>query len=131
MSRHWPAGTTILLVEDNLPTRQLISARLQMEGIKVLPAANGIEALEALEQDTVHAVITDLMMPAMDGFRLVTEIRERPDSWGKVPILVITANQNEQDVVRCLASGADDLMSKPLSMPILIERLWRLVCPRT
>lgn len=127
MSRQWPEHTTILLVEDNLPTLQLVRARLQLEGILVLEAQNGLEALDHLRQATVHAVVTDLMMPAMDGFRLIQEIRELPGEQAHVPILVISANQNEADMVRCLASGADDFMAKPLSLPVLIERLWRLV----
>lgn len=127
MSRQWPEHTTILLVEDNLPTLQLLRSRLQLEGIQVLEAQNGHEALDHLKQTQVHAVITDLMMPAMDGFRLIQEIRELKGEQGVVPILVISANQNEADMVRCLASGADDFMSKPLSLPVLIERLWRLL----
>ena len=127
MSRKWPEHTIVLLAEDNRPTLQLLRARLQLEGISVLEAQNGLEALDHLREATIHAVITDLMMPAMDGFRLIQEIRELEGEQGHVPILVISANQNEADMVRCLASGADDFMSKPLSMPVLIERLWRLV----
>lgn len=127
MSRHWPQNTTVLLAEDNLPTLQLLRSRLQLEGLHILEAQNGLEALDHLQKAEVHAVITDLMMPAMDGFRLIQEIRELEGPHAHVPILVISANQNEADMVRCLASGADDFMSKPLSLPVLIERLWRLV----
>jgi CheY-like chemotaxis protein len=93
----------------------------------VLVAFNGMEALQLMQQEPVDLITTDLMMPAMNGFRLVQEIRDLPPPAGRVPILLISSNQNEQDMVRCLAAGADDYMTKPISAQVLIERLWRLL----
>lgn len=126
MSRRWPEHTTVLVVEDDLATAKIIQARLEMEGLRVLQACNGLEALDLLGREPVDLVATDLMMPAMNGFRLVQEIRDLPPPKGRVPILLISANQNEQDMVRCLAAGADDYMTKPISAQVLVERLWRL-----
>lgn len=126
MSRQWPQHTTVLVVEDDLATAKIIRARLEMEGLRVLEARNGLEALNLLSGESVDLVATDLMMPAMNGFRLVQEIRDLPPPVGRVPILLISANQNEQDMVRCLAAGADDYMTKPISAQVLVERLWRL-----
>ena len=126
MSRIWPAGTTVLVVEDDLSTARIIQARLEMEGLRVLVAFNGMEAMEMLQQEQVDLITTDLMMPAMNGFRLVQEVRDLPPPKGAIPILLISSNQSDQDMIRCLAAGADDYMTKPISAQLLVERLWRL-----
>ncbi len=126
MARSWGEGTTVLLVEDNLLTARMIRSRLEMEGLTVLEAHNGLEGLEILRAQRVDLVSTDLMMPAMDGFRLIQEIRDLPPPKGKLPVLVVSSNQNEQDMVRCLAAGADDYITKPISPQVFIERMWRL-----
>jgi DNA-binding response OmpR family regulator len=126
MSRAWPDNTTVLVVEDDPSTSLLIQARLEMEGLKVFVAANGVEGLEVLHREAIDLITTDLMMPAMNGFRLVQEIRDLPPPKGKLPILLISSNQNEQDMIRCLAAGADDYMTKPISAQVLVERLWRM-----
>ncbi|GLH70556.1 hypothetical protein GETHPA_20890 [Geothrix rubra] len=126
MTRSWPEHTRVLVVEDDFPTARLIQARLEMEGLEVLPAGNGVEALDRLQREEVDLITTDLMMPAMNGFRLVQEVRDLPPPKGRIPILLISSNQNEQDMVRCLAAGADDYMTKPISAQVLVERLWRL-----
>jgi DNA-binding response OmpR family regulator len=127
MSRVWPVNTQVLVVEDDAATARIIQARLEMEGLKVFVAPNGVEGLETLHQQEIDLVTTDLMMPAMNGFRLVQEIRDLPPPKGRVPILLISSNQNEQDMVRCLAAGADDYITKPISAQVLMERLWRML----
>ena len=127
MSRIWPENTQVLVVEDDAATARIIQARLEMEGLKVFVAPNGVEGLEILRQHEIDLITTDLMMPAMNGFRLVQEIRDLPPPKGRVPILLISSNQNEQDMVRCLAAGADDYITKPISAQVLMERLWRML----
>lgn len=127
MSRIWPEDTKVLVVEDDAATARIIQARLEMEGLSVFTASNGVDGLETLQQQDIDLVTTDLMMPAMNGFRLVQEIRDLPPPKGRVPILLISSNQNEQDMVRCLAAGADDYITKPISAQVLLERLWRML----
>ncbi len=127
MTRHWPAHVLVLLVEDDRLTVNLLKARLEMEGLEVRVAWNGLEALAALEKEPVDLLVTDLMMPGMNGFRLIQEIRQLPEAMGKVPILVISASQSEQEMVACFSAGADDFMAKPLVIPVLMERLWHLL----
>ena len=126
MTRNWPENTQVLVVEDDQATARVIQARLEMEGLKVFVAYNGVEGLEILLDEDISLVTTDLMMPAMNGFRLVQEIRDLPPPKGRVPILLISSNQNDQDIIRCLAAGADDYMTKPISAQVLVERLWRM-----
>jgi two-component system KDP operon response regulator KdpE len=126
MARTWQEGTTVLIVEDDSLTSLLLTARLKLEGLRVLTASNGREALALLKSERIDLVSTDLMMPVMDGYRLIREIRELPHPVGKVPVLVLSVNQNEEDMVRCLAAGADDYMTKPMSPQVFVEKLWRI-----
>jgi DNA-binding response OmpR family regulator len=104
----------------------MLQVRLEMEGLKVLVAQNGVEGLAALQREPIQLIVTDLMMPAMNGFRLVQEVRDLPPPHGRIPIMLISSSKHEQDMVRCLAAGADDYMTKPISVQLLVERLWRL-----
>jgi CheY-like chemotaxis protein len=126
MARDWQEGTTVLTVEDDSLTSLLLTARLRREGLRILTAVNGQEALAVLARERVDLVSTDLMMPVMDGYRLIRAIRDLPPPKGQVPILVLSVNQNEEDMVRCLAAGADDYMTKPMSPQVYVERLWRV-----
>jgi CheY-like chemotaxis protein len=126
MARIWPADTTVLLAEDDILIARMLETRMAMEGLKVLKARHGLEALEVLGGHLVDIVVTDLMMPAMNGYRLIREIRQLPPPHGSVPILVISANQVEDDIVACFAAGADDFMTKPISVTLMMERIWRL-----
>jgi DNA-binding response OmpR family regulator len=115
-----------LVVEDDQATARMLQVRLEMEGLKVLVAQNGVEGLAALQREPIQLIVTDLMMPAMNGFRLVQEVRDLPPPHGRIPIMLISSSKHEQDMVRCLAAGADDYMTKPISVQLLVERLWRL-----
>ena len=126
MARDWEEGTTVLTVEDDSLTSLLLTARLKQEGLRILTASNGEEALALLKSERVDLVSTDLMMPVMDGYRLIREIRDLPPPKGRVPVLVLSVNQNEEDMVRCLAAGADDYMTKPVSPQVYVEKLWRV-----
>ena len=126
MSRNWPESMKILMVEDDPLSATLLRVRMEMEGIQVQVAHNGVEALDMLKQEPPDLMTTDLMMPGMDGFRLVKEIRSMPPPLGRIPILFISANKNDHDMARCLAAGGDDFMTKPFSVDVLVERLWRL-----
>lgn len=130
MSRNWAEGARILLVEDDVLTARLIRARLELEHVEVLEARNGHEALELLKTKGADLITTDLMMPAMDGYRLIREIREMPPPLGTIPILVLSVHQGEEDMVRCLSAGADDYITKPFAPQVFIEKLWRLYARR-
>lgn len=125
--KQWPEGTKILVVEDSAATAHLFSARLKMEGIDVLTARNGNEALEILSKEPISLIVTDLMMPGMDGYRLVHEIRQMALPISSIPIIVVSSNQRESEQLRCFEAGADEYMTKPISLPLLVERLYRLL----
>jgi len=124
--RKWAEGTTVLAVEDDPLTAKLIRATLEKEGLRVLEARHGREGLALLQGHRVDLMSTDLMMPAMDGIRLIREVRELlPQTKGKIPILVLSENGGEDEMLRCLAAGADDYLAKPFSPQVYLDKLWR------
>jgi two-component system, cell cycle response regulator len=113
---------TVLVIEDHPDQRDLLAIVLQREGYRVVTAANGIEALEKLRQETVHIALSDIMMPKMDGFELINKIRN-DDSLKNIYLILITARIQEGDRVRGLDLGADDYITKPFSFSELLARV--------
>jgi diguanylate cyclase (GGDEF)-like protein len=112
----------VLVIEDHPDQRDLLSIVLRREGYRVVTAANGIEALERLRQESVHIALSDIMMPKMDGFELIKTIRSDPDLKNLYMIL-ITARIQEGDRIRGLDLGADDYITKPFSFSELLARI--------
>src|SRR5688500_5408298 len=113
---------SILIIEDHPDQRDLLAIVLQREGYKVVTAANGVEALDKLEQEEVHIALSDIMMPKMDGFELINRIRSN-SALRHIYIILITARIQEGDRVRGLDLGADDYITKPFSFSELLARV--------
>jgi two-component system KDP operon response regulator KdpE len=113
-------GTSrILVVEDDPAIRRAIVAQLRGEGYDVVEAANGREALAAARADKPDLVLTDLNMPTMDGFELITTLRKGSTT----PVIVLSVRGGEADRVRALDLGADDFVAKPFSVAELLARV--------
>lgn len=112
----------VLIIEDHPDQRGLLAIVLQREGYQVATAANGVEALEQLERETIQIVLSDIMMPKMDGFELVKNIRSNP-ALKAIYVILITARIQEGDRVRGLDLGADDYITKPFSFSELLARV--------
>lgn len=113
---------TVLVIEDHPDQRELLAIVLQREGYRVVTATNGIEALEKLESDQIQIALSDIMMPKMDGFELIKQIRSNP-SLKSIYLILITARIQEGDRVRGLDLGADDYITKPFSFSELLARI--------
>jgi DNA-binding response OmpR family regulator len=113
-----PRNLTILVVDDEARLIDLIRMNLELEGFRVLEAANGYEALERLKEDLPDLIILDVMMPEMDGFETLKHIREV----STVPVMMLTVRQEEGDRIRGLDLGADDYLTKPFSPRELLSR---------
>lgn len=114
-----------LVVEDFETMRNLIAKVLGSLNIKIIEAVNGIEALKVLDDESVDIVLTDLVMPEMDGFELCEEIRRRPNI-RHLPIIVISTHRDAKYVVQALRCGADDYLTKPFTAALaerIIERV--------
>src|SRR6476659_2584681 len=113
---------TVMVIEDHPDQRDLLAIVLQREGYRVITAANGVEALEKLQHETVQIALSDIMMPKMDGFELINRIRKDP-SLKNLYVILITARMQEGDRVRGLDLGADDYITKPFSFSELLARV--------
>lgn len=113
---------SVLVIEDHPDQRDLLSIVLQREGYRVVTAANGIEALEKLETESIQIALSDIMMPKMDGFELIKRIRSNT-ALKSIYLILITARIQEGDRVRGLDLGADDYITKPFSFSELLARV--------
>jgi two-component system, OmpR family, alkaline phosphatase synthesis response regulator PhoP len=113
------AGATVLVVDDERNIVQLAKLYLQNEGYRVETAANGREALEKVRQTAPSLVLLDLMMPEMDGWEVTKRLRKA----GDLPIIVLTARDDDVDKVVGLELGADDYVTKPFNPRELVARV--------
>jgi CheY-like chemotaxis protein len=121
----------VLLVEDNAVNRILATRLLEKRGHRVVLAANGREALDALENQSYDLVFMDVQMPEMDGIEATLAIREREKTSGNhQPIIALTAHAMKGDRERCLDAGMDGYLSKPIRPQDLEEILEKYVARR-
>lgn len=120
-------GTTVLYVEDNEEIAFLMKAILEREGFEICHYLNGSDAVAHVHSMAPSKiVILDIMIPYLDGFQLIREIRGQA-SWADVPILMVSAKSREQDIVQALEMGANDYVTKPFRPPELLARIRRLL----
>ncbi|WP_141501636.1 response regulator transcription factor [Paenibacillus luteus] len=110
---------TVLVVDDDSEIRDILHVYLRNEGYSVCEATNGIEALQAIQTNSVQLVILDVMMPKLDGIHTCLKIREFSD----VPIIMLSAKQEDMDKITGLTIGADDYMIKPFNPMELLARV--------
>jgi two-component system, OmpR family, response regulator MtrA len=111
--------TRVLLVEDDRSIREVTAVGLRRAGFEVTTAASGDEALAAANSGQFDALVLDVMLPGRDGFEVCREVRRTQ----RTPILMLTARADSHDVVTGLELGADDYVTKPFELPVLIARL--------
>jgi two-component system KDP operon response regulator KdpE len=110
---------TVLIIDDDLTLVDLLGQSLGKAGYRVLAASNGIDGLQILYKSNVDLVILDVMMPRMDGWETCTRIRDISD----VPVIMLTAKDEEADALKGFQCGADDYVTKPFSFAELTARV--------
>lgn len=115
----------ILIIEDEKDIRTIISKYLSKYNIKCLEAENGIVGLDKFKKnkDTIDLILMDVMMPEMDGIKCTEEIRKISD----VPIIILTAKSEDEDEIEGLEKGANDYITKPFNLEILLLRIKKLI----
>lgn len=113
----------ILVVEDENRMREFIGLFLRRDGYNVIEAENGMVALEKFEAGDIDLVVLDIMMPIIDGFQVCSEIRKK----SQVPIIILTAIEEENQQVKGYEIGADDYVTKPFKINILMAKIKRIV----
>ena len=116
----------ILIIEDEEPLTTLLRYNLEAEGYDVELAMRGDEADLKLKENTPDLAVIDWMLPGLSGIELVRRLRARPETQG-LPIIMLTARGEETERVRGLATGADDYIVKPFSVPELLARIGALL----
>ncbi len=109
----------VLVVDDEKEIRDAIDIYLRGEGINVIKAKDGLEALEVLDKEDVHLVVLDLMMPRLDGMQTCIKIRETRN----MPIIMLSAKSEDSDKILGLNIGADDYVTKPFNNLELVARV--------
>ncbi|WP_300350341.1 response regulator transcription factor [Clostridium sp.] len=109
----------VLVVDDEKEIRDAIDIYLRGEGINVIKACDGIEALEILDKEDIHLVVLDIMMPRLDGRRTCLKIRESRN----IPIILLSAKSEDSDKILGLNIGADDYVTKPFNHLELVARV--------
>src|SRR5436305_2149857 len=110
---------TILIVDDEPRILDSVRMNLELEGYQVFEATNGQEALDAVRLRLPDLVVMDVMMPQMDGFEALRELRR----FSSVPVVLLTVKADERDVMHGLGLGADDYVAKPFSPGVLLSRI--------
>lgn len=112
----------VLLVEDEETLRKVLRSLLERDGFEVAEAADGAEALSAVDRLSPDAVVLDLNLPVLDGYDVLSRLRTRSTS-ATLPVLVLTANGDEASEVRALKMGANEFLTKPFRPRALGARL--------
>jgi CheY-like chemotaxis protein len=118
--------TTILLVEDNEPSRDALGRRLARRGYDVRPAVNGQQAVTIARLITPDLILMDLGLPERDGWEATRELKQ-DDSTKHIPIIVLSAHAMTGDRELALASGGDDFDSKPIRFERLLDKIEALL----
>lgn len=119
-------GAKVLLVEDEAPLAEVLRYNLEAAGYSVVHAANGDDAELLVAEEKPDLVLLDWMLPSVSGIEICRRLRNRSDT-RHVPIIMLTARGEEADRVRGLATGADDYVVKPFSLPELMARVRALL----
>lgn len=110
---------TILIVDDEVLIRNVIKEYLLNEGYKVLEAKDGFDALRVISNNKVDLIVLDIMMPKMDGFTCLSEIRKTKN----IPVIMLSARKEETDKLNSFDLGVDDYVTKPFSPKELVARV--------
>jgi two-component system, OmpR family, KDP operon response regulator KdpE len=109
----------ILIVDDDISIIKALRANLAAKDYDTMAAVNGAEAISIVERELPDLIILDIVMPGIDGFEVCRQIRQ----WSQIPIIMLSARQDEEEKARCLDHGADDYMTKPFGITELIARV--------
>lgn len=117
-----PLSGRVLIVDDDAENRDMLSRRLNREGLDAEAVADGLEALAALGSKAFDVVLLDVMMPVVDGYEVLRQVKANPFT-RDVPVIMISALDELNSVIRCIEAGAEDYLPKPFDPTLLRARL--------
>ena len=122
------AAPTVLVIDDDVDLRRLVSLGLRLSGYEVLEAQNGLEGIEVTKRQNPDLILVDLMMPGMDGLRFLGWLREEANA--QMPVITMTAADDEETLRAALNAGASRVVKKPAQLEVL-EELVKELLPTT
>lgn len=120
----------ILFIEDDPMNRRVVKDMLDVAGATMAEAAWAEEGLARIDSETFDIVLVDLRMPGTDGFETIRQIRARNDAKAELPVIVVTADTAVDLRERCIETGADDVLFKPVAMDALFDAIGRVLAKR-
>ena len=120
----------ILFIEDDPMNRRVVKDMLDVAGATMAEAGLAEEGLARIEYEDFDVILVDLRMPGMDGMEAIRRIRARGDHKAELPVIVLTADTGADLREQCLASGADDVLFKPVAMDALFDSIGRVLAIR-
>jgi len=116
----------VLVADDDVVTRALLAATLERCGMECTVVDHGSAAIQSILEDPPHAVVLEVVMPGLDGFQVLSELKRNPELCS-LPVIMLSLRQSEPDVLRGFGLGADDYITKPFSPMEVAARIKRLV----
>ena len=113
---------TILLIDDEEQTLDLMERKLTIEGHNILKAPSGRQGIQMMERNDVDLVICDMSMPEMDGFEVLDTIKNKPE-FRHIPVIMLSAHDDVDAIVMCIRNGADDYLVKPSNNVLMRARV--------
>jgi HAMP domain-containing protein/signal transduction histidine kinase len=121
------AGRSVLVIDDDARNLFALTGMLEMHGMRVVDAEDGVKGIQALQNDpSIELILMDVMMPEMDGYEATARIRTMPEH-ADLPIIAVTAKAMHGDREKSLAAGANDYVTKPVDAAVLIESIQRVL----
>ena len=118
---------TILIVDDNAQNLELLEVYCEgLEGVHIVTATNGLEAMQRVGRDRPDLILLDIMMPKMSGFEVCKQIKSNPET-RDITVIMVTALSETADIERAAECGADDYLSKPIDRAALIQLVTSLL----
>ena len=113
---------SLLVVDDNEMNRDMLGRRLQRQGYRVTMAVDGRQALEFIREETFDLVLLDIMLPVMNGYEVLEEMRA-DQALSQIPVIITTALDESDGKAKCLELGAEDYLTKPFNPVLLKSRI--------
>ena len=116
-----PRTPTVLIVDDNPQNLELLEVYCEgLEGVSIISATNGLEAMQRVTRDRPDLILLDIMMPKMSGFEVCKQIKSNPET-RDIVVIMVTALNETADIERAAECGADDYLSKPIDRAALVQ----------
>jgi DNA-binding response OmpR family regulator len=109
----------VLIVDHDQISNKFLGSHLETHGYQILVAVDGQEALMLIEKELPDLILLDMTLPHAESYRVCRKVRE----WSEVPIIMLSESNSDPDKVRCFDIGADDFMTKPFSLEVLVSRI--------